>query len=386
MKTYFFEVYDRDRKKLSLALEFETTSDFHRYLRRNKFILIKYRVGRKKYRISKREIINFTQNLKLLLESGLTITSALDILISQEKSKFNEILKNIQLKILEGSNLYSAFSAYREIFRESYLNIILAGEESGRLLENLERICENLIFEEKLKKKIKESTFYPIIILIFTLLLITFILIFVFPNFIDFFNDTGVELPLLTRVLIEISNNFYIITFVFFVLFIGLYIFLRRLEAEKVENIKLSIPLYGKILKRRLLIELCKNFSIMGDAGIEVVNILEILKKGSIYNFQKRELSKIQLRIKIGNSISEGFSLTGFFNATQLHLIEIGEKSGALEKTFASIAYTMEKELEFYLFKLTSLIEPLLLLILGVIVGIMILGLYLPIFNISQII
>ncbi len=386
MKTYFFEVYNSDKKRLKFVLEFETLGDFHKYLRKNRFILIKYKVKRSRYKVSQREIIEFTQNFKILLESGLTISEALNILIAQNKSSISMILRNIQNKILEGNSLYISFLPYRAIFGESYLNILLAGEESGRLTDNLERINENLLFNERIKKRIRESTFYPTVILLFTIVLIIFMLVFVFPSFIDFFKDTGVELPLLTRGLIFVSDKFYIIFSIFVILVGIIYFLLKKTEREKIENLKISLPFYGKILKKRLIIEFCKNFSIMAKSGIEIINILEILKRGSVYTFQKREIGNLQLRIKIGNSMSEGFSVTSFFDFTQLYLIEIGEKSGVLEKTFDSIAYTLEKELEFYLFKLTSLLEPILLLILGIIVGTIIMALYLPIFNITQII
>lgn len=384
MKTYLFEVFNLEKKRIKVTLDFETQRDFYKYLKKNRYILIKYRIIKRKYRISKREIIEFTQNFKILLESGLTITKALDILIDNN-SKLSGALRNIQLKILEGNNLYTAFSTYSNIFRESYLNIILAGEESGKLLENLERIYNNLLFEENIRKKIKEATFYPTIILIFTLLLITFILTFVFPNFIEFFNDTEVELPLLTKSLIYLSSNFYTLIFFLIFLIVISYTVLKRLGKESIERLKLFLPIYGNILKRRLIIELCKNISILSESEIEIVNIFEILKRGSNYQFQKRGLADVQLKIKMGNSIAEAFSKGDFFTSTQLYLIDVGEKSGNIERAFNSIAYTMEKELEYYLFKLTSLLEPILLVILGVIVGIVVLGIYLPIFNISQI-
>lgn len=386
MKTYLFKVYDKDRKKMSLTLDFENSKEFYRYLKINRLTLIEYRVTNPKYRIPKREIIEFTHNFRSLLESGMTITEALQLLSSQENLKINRIIKNIQLKIIEGSNLYSAFSMYKEVFQESYLNIILAGEESGKLLDNLERIYQKLLLEEKLKRKIKEAIFYPAIILIFTFLLIIFVLTFVFPSFIDFFNDIGTELPLLTRFLIAISQNFFLLLLSsLFSVLLG-YLIIRKIEADKIERVKLKIPIYGHILKKRANIEFCRNFSIMYKAGIEVLNILEILKRGEAYLFQKKEFTNIQQKIRMGESIAEAFSKTLFFNPTQLYLIEIGEKSGTIEKTFSSIADTMEKELEFYLFKLISLLEPFLLLILGIIVGVIILGIYLPIFNITNII
>ncbi|WP_300341621.1 type II secretion system F family protein [Fusobacterium sp.] len=386
MKTYSVRVDTKEKKRATLILEFEKLSDLQKYLIKNQMILIEYRVINKKIKILKKDIINFTQNLKILLESGIGISQALEIMSKQKDGKLFNIIHNIHLKIIEGNSLYVAFSIYKNIFGESYLNMLLAGEESGRLIENLEKIYEKLIFEEKIKKKIKEATLYPTIILIFTVLLIIFILTFVFPNFIEFFKDTGVELPFLTRVLITISQNFITIILGISIFIIGIFFSFKKINREIVENLRLSIPFYGDILKRRLIIEFCKNFSIMNEAGMEVLEIFEILKKGDLYLFQQRELSNIEREIKMGSTIYEAFYKTGFFNATQLYLIEIGEKSGSIERAFGWIATTMESELEYYLFKMTSLLEPVLLLILGVIVGIIILGLYLPIFNISQII
>lgn len=386
MKTYFFKAYNKNRKKISLTLDFNSLGEFHKYLYKNRLTLIKYRIVKRRLRVSKKKIIIFTENLKVLLESGLTISQGLNILENQEDSQIRNIIRNIRLKILEGNSLYSAFSIYKSIFGESYLNILLAGEESGKIIENLNRIYEKLLFEEKIKRKIKEAIFYPTIVFIFTCLLITFILIFIFPNFIDFFKDIGLELPLITKILIFISHNFFkILIFISIVSFFISYFF-RRSSSEKIENLKLKIPIYGTLLKKRYMIEFCKNFSIMSDAGIEIINILEILKKGSKYIYQKNELAKVQLKLKIGSSIFEAFSPNLFFSSTQIQIIEIGEKSGYLEKAFNSIAFTMEKELEYYLFKLTSSLEPILLLILGIIVSVIILGLYLPILNISQII
>ena len=386
MKAYFFEAYDRYKKKVSFTLDFENNNEFYRYLKKNRLKLIKYKVIKRKYRISQREIIEFTQNLKILLESRLTITQALEILSKQRETKISNIVQNIYLKILEGNNLYTAFSMYRDIFGEGYLNIILSGEESGKILENLERIYRNLLFEEKIKRKIKEAVFYPMIILVFTFLLIIFILTFVLPNFIEFFKDIGTQLPLLTKVLIYMSNHIILINMVVIFIITLIYVVIKKLNIEKIEKLKLNLPIFGKLLKKRLLIEFCKNFSVMNEAGIEIIDILEILKKGSNYSFEKREFYKIQTQIKIGNSMYEALNKTDFFTLTQLYLIDIGEKSGTLGRAFENISITLEKELEFYLFKLTSLLEPILLLILGVIVGIIILGIYLPIFNISEII
>ena len=123
----------------------------------------------------------------------------------------------------------------------------------------------------------------------------------------------------------------------------------------------------------------------MNETGINIIDILEILKKATPYIFLKKDLEKVQLKIKIGNSIEEALASTSLFSPTQLKIISIGERSGKLSEAFSSISFVLQKDFETYLFKLTTLLQPLLLLFLGIIIGIIVLAIYLPIFNISDI-
>lgn len=387
MKTYSFKAYNIDRKKVSYMLEFDSLQDFHRHLLKNRLTLISYKLITPKYKISQESILIFTQNFKTLLESGLTLSLTLNILANQERNKqFSSIINNIREKILNGSNIYSAFSQYSVVFGNTYLNLLLAGEESGNLLKNLEKICENISLREKIKKSIQEAIFYPTIVFIFTIFLLIFMLTFVFPNFISLFQDTNTQLPLLTQLVIFLSKNIIYILLTISTLTVSLIITLKKISLEKSQGFKLRLPFYGKIIKKTLSISFCQNFSIMSEAGINIIDILEILKKATPYIFLQKELQKIQTDIKIGNSIEEAFSSTSLFNSNEIKIISIGERSGKLNEAFSSIAFIMQKEFETYLFKLTTLLQPILLLILGIIIGIIVLAIYLPIFNISEII
>ena len=158
MKTYFFKAYNIDRKKISSTLEFNSTKEFHRYLNKNRLTLISYKIITPKYKITQENILIFTQNLKTLLDSGLTISLVLDILSTQEKDiQFSKVIKNIRDKILNGNSIYSAFYDYNTIFGDTYLNLLLAGEEYGELVENLDKICEIISLKEKIKKNIKKG-------------------------------------------------------------------------------------------------------------------------------------------------------------------------------------------------------------------------------------
>jgi type IV pilus assembly protein PilC len=387
MKTYFFKAYNIDRKKVSSTLEFNSAKEFHRYLNKNRLTLISYKIITPKYKITQENILIFTQNLKTLLDSGLTISLVLDILSTQEKDiQFSKVIKNIRDKILNGNSIYSAFYDYNTIFGDTYLNLLLAGEESGELVENLDKICEIISLKEKIKKNIKEALFYPAIVFVFTIFLLIFMLTFVFPNFISLFQDTNTTLPLLTKIIIFLSQNIFYILLILSILILFFIKILKKLPLEKYQSFILNLPFYGKIIKKNLIISLCQNFSIMNKAGINIIDILETLKKATPYIFLQKELQKIQIKIKIGNTIEEAFSSTNLFSSTEIKTISIGERTGRLSEAFSSISFILQKDLESYLFKLTTLLQPFLLLILGIIIGIIVLAIYLPIFNITDLI
>lgn len=387
MKTYSFKAYNVERKRISLTLDFDSSQDFYKYLSKNKLTLISYKIVTPKYKITQENLLIFTQNFKILLDSGLTLSLTLDILSSQEKDRqFANIIKTIKEKITSGNTIYLAFSSYKDIFGDTYLNLLLAGEESGSLIENLDKICENIALKEKIRKKIKEALFYPIIVLIFTIFLLFFMLVFVFPNFLTLFHDTSTPLPLLTKIIMSISKNIVYILFSITTLIYIIATLFKKLPLEKSQSLKIFVPIYGSVIKKELIISLCQNFSIMSDAGINIIDILEILKKATPYIFLQKELQKIQLKIKTGNTIEEALSTVSLFSPSQLKIISIGEKSGKLSEAFSSISFVLQKEFETYLFKITTLLQPLLLLFLGIIIGIIVLAIYLPIFNISDII
>ena len=255
-----------------------------------------------------------------------------------------------------------------------------------RVKSNEDKRIFNIILKEKIKKNIKEALFYPAIVFVFTIFLLIFMLTFVFPNFISLFQDTNTTLPLLTKIIIFLSQNIFYILLILSILILFFIKILKKLPLEKYQSFIFTLPFYGKIVKKNLIISLCQNFSIMNKAGINIIDILETLKKATPYIFLQKELQKIKLKIKIGNTIEEAFLSTNLFSSTEIKTISIGEKTGRLSEAFSSISFILQKDLESYLFKLTTLLQPFLLLILGIIIGIIVLAIYLPIFNITDLI
>lgn len=380
-----FKFQNNDKQIVAETQTFENTRDFYSYLRKNKFTLINYKIIKKKFQVSSNDILLFTENFRNLLESGITITIALEILSEQEKNKdFSNIILKIRNSILSGCNLYTSFLEFNHIFGNGYLNLLAIGEETGSLTENLEKICENLILEKKIKSKIKEALFYPIIVLCFTILLILFMLIYVFPNFLQLFQDSNIELPFFTKILLNLSKNSFFIIFLLFFSISLITIFSKYISQKTKEKIKLKLPLVKKIILKKSIIYFSNNFYITIDAGIGIISALELIKETSPYFFIQQITTKIQIQIKNGKSIFDAFSNTSLFSPTQLKLIGIGEKTGTLPKAFKNIALTTQKDLEREIFHLIIFLEPILLLFLGIIIALLIIAIYIPIFNITD--
>lgn len=380
-----FKFQNNDKQIVTETQTFENTRDFYSYLRKNKFTLINYKIIKKKFQVSSNDILLFTENFRNLLESGITITIALEILSEQEKNKdFSNIILKIRNSILSGCNLYTSFLEFNHIFGNGYLNLLAIGEETGSLTENLEKICENLILEKKIKSKIKEALFYPIIVLCFTILLILFMLIYVFPNFLQLFQNSNIELPFFTKILLNLSKNSFFIIFLLFFSISLITIFSKYISQKTKEKIKLKLPLVKKIILKKSIIYFSNNFYITIDAGIGIISALELIKETSPYFFIQQITTKIQIQIKNGKSIFDAFSNTSLFSPTQLKLIGIGEKTGTLPKAFKNIALTTQKDLEREIFHLIIFLEPILLLFLGIIIALLIIAIYIPIFNITD--
>ena len=269
--------------------------------------------------------------------------------------------------------------------------MIFLGESSGNLDKNLRKICEYLELEIRIIKKIKEVIFYPCILLTFSILILTFLMIYIFPNFIKLFEESKRELPLLTRILIGVSNNFHMIILFFICILIIIIFFIRyikkdRVLKEKYDGILLKVPIIKSFIIGNFIIRFSKNISIMLSSGIVIMDILKLLKNFFENIVIKRELEKIEELLFEGKQLSEGLKKNNLFPQKYIKLVIVGEKSGELSKVFEQIAKLEEERIERDIKKLLTLVEPILIIILGLILSIIIIAIYLPIFNMSNLI
>ena len=209
MGKYKYKAYDKYGKLRKGILVAKDEKELKNFLRKERLRLKEFFEIKENAKISKIEILNFTKEIIIMLESGISIIKVFEIQEGQYKSSFKNILKEMRENLLNGDSIGEVFIKNKKVFGNFYVGMVNLGDISGNLVENLKKICEHLELELAVVKKLKEVAFYPCIVLTFSVLILTFLMIFVFPNFIKIFEESKTELPLLTRILIKVSENFY---------------------------------------------------------------------------------------------------------------------------------------------------------------------------------
>lgn len=380
MKVYKFK-NKKDQK--TYALPFNSKFYFREYLKKYDMESQNYRVVRRKYRLQAKKLLSFTNELLEMKKSNIDIILALEIIIAQEDQFFGAILWNIQQDIASGKSISLAFQNFEDVFPKIYLNLIAIGEETNNLEYILAELAKNIEVRINLGRKIKEATFYPSIISFFLVCLLAFIFTVVIPNFENFFEELGGELPFLTQVLIWISSNFiYVLIGVIGLISLLVFAF-RNLEENTKEKIKLKIPVISFFVKNKVVAEFCENFQLLLKSKIGVVESLIIMAENSEDIFLKKQLLKVKNKLLAGEEIYSSFRAVRFFTYEEVKLIYIGEKTQTVAKYFQIIAKNANRRIEQRLFIYTTLLQPLLFLVIGSIVGVIILGIYLPIFQMT---
>lgn len=380
MRFYKFILNDNRR----LLYPFNNNCYFRDFLLEKNLKPVSYKIILKRYKVSNKILLEFTYNLISLLETNMSITLALELIMSQEEGIFSVVLWNVRKDIINGSSIYDAFSKYKEIFPNIYLNLISVGEKTNNINSNLFKAYENLKFKEQMIEKIKEAIFYPTIISIFLFLLLIFIFSYVLPNFKSFFEGSEIELPIMTKILLLISDNIWKIVILICLVIFSFLVIIKLLPESRVEKLKFSTPFLKFFFRNSVIINFSQNFYLMLDSKLNILEALLILKNNSKYNFFKEKIDKVIFSIRNGDSVYNSFKNISFFSEEQLKIVNIGEKTQKLSKAFEIVSIGEKKKLERKLFKITTLIQPILLSIMGIIVAVLLLAIYLPIFNISN--
>ena len=341
-------------------------------------------------RIKEKNIVVFCRIFSTMINAGLPLIQCLDLLAQQEENKiFAKIIQAIKEDIEGGTSLTDALKKYPKVFDDLFVNLIAAGEAGGMLDIILGRLSNYLEKAMKLKKRVKGAMTYPTAVLVISFGVVALLLLKVIPVFQKMFEGMGGQLPGPTMMLIAASeftqSYFYIIIMVMVAIYIA---FNRFYKTEKgrwvVDSLTLKAPVFGPLLKKVAVSKFSRTLSTMMSSGVPILEGLNIVSKTSGNKVVEDALLKTRQSISEGRTIAEPLAETGIFPAMVVQMIAVGEATGALDTMLTKIADFYDDEVDVAVDAMTALLEPIMMVFLGVVVGGMIVAMYLPIFKLAS--
>ncbi len=343
-------------------------------------------------RVSEKELMLFTRQFATVLEAGLPIVKALETLSMQQKNLyFRKILDEIRKKVEGGSALSDAMAEHSKVFGRLYIHMVRSGEASGNLDEVLKRLAIYLEKIVAIKSKVKHAMIYPSVIVFVTIVVIAILMIFVIPKFAQLFAEAGQALPLPTQILINVSHNFKYILGIFLALVIGFVIlikYLRRSEKGRLETdrLLLKIPIFGELFHKAAVSRMARTLGSLITAGVPLLQAIAVAAETSGNKVIEKALEDVRLSVAAGQTIADPMFYTGVFPYMLIEMVRIGEMSGRLDEMLNKVADFYEEEVDRTVATISTLIEPILLVILGGVIGGILVALYLPIFQLGGVV
>jgi type IV pilus assembly protein PilC len=340
--------------------------------------------------VSGKEFVIFSRQLAVTVEAKVPILAALKGIIEQtENPYFTGILSAVLADVDEGKSLSDSLRKHPEVFSDIYVNMIQAGEVSGNLQQSLESLADNIEKNYVLTQKIKGVLYYPTFILSAFFLVGFLMITFVIPKLTEMLKETNAVLPITTRALIwtgDFMQHFWWAVLIAIIAAVmGLVYYIRTDEGEKeFDVIKLKIPLVGKVLRFVYLARFAENLSTLVRSGIPIVSALQITGRVVGNSVFENHIYEAADKVKTGGSMSEVFSKKADFPAIMTQMIKVGEDTGKLDTTLDTMAKFFSREADQIVSNLSSIIEPVLIVILGVGVGTLVFSIIIPIYNIAQ--
>ncbi len=340
-------------------------------------------------RIPNRDIVMFTRQLSSLIDSGVNIVNALNIVSAQTSNKYlKSILNDVSSRIKDGRSLSESMAAHAYVFGQLYTSMIHSGEVSGTLNKALSRLADFLEKEEEFKNSIRAALTYPLFVLAVGVLTIIILLVFVIPRLVKMFEDMGQALPLPTKILINVSGFLNSYWWLLLAAIIAGVFLLRRIYQSPQGRIswdtaKLRLPFIGAITLKTEVSRLSRTLSLQLSSGIGIVPSLDVVYSVLGNQLLKAEIKRFKEQIISGSSLSASLKTSKLFPEFMTNIVTIGEETGSLDKALARIADDYEKEVDTLLKNLARMVEPIIILFVGLVVGFIVMSMLLPIFQIN---
>jgi len=402
--TYVYKVKDRAGKVLEGSLEADSTKLVAERLRSMGYVPIaidrKTNTGMKKElhipglgnRVKLKDVSVFSRQFATMINSGLTLLRSLTILAEQTESKpLAEIVDQVRVDVERGASLSQALAKHPKAFSRLYVAMVRAGETGGVLDQVLVQLASTIETQVALKTKIKSAMTYPVAVLGLVIMILTAMLIFVVPMFKHLYASLGGSLPPPTRLLLFVSSAFVKLFPLVIIADVGAVVgFKKWIQTEngrsRWDTIKLKVPIFGKLVHKTALTRFSRTFSVLLRSGVPILEALEITSETVGNVVVSRAVKDVQKGVKAGESIAKPLEAHKVFPAMVVQMMAVGEETGALDELLDKIGQFYEQEVEATVAALTSLLEPLLIVVLGGCVGGMVISLYMPMFNIIKLV
>jgi type IV pilus assembly protein PilC len=343
-------------------------------------------------KVSEKEIVVFTRQFATMIDAGLPLVQCLEILASEQENKtFKRVLTEIRQSVEGGATFAAALKQQPKTFTALYANMVEAGEAGGILDTILNRLAMYMEKSMGLKKKVKSAMIYPSTIVSVALIVVIFLLVFVIPTFKSMFEGFGAALPLPTQIVLEMSRivRSYIIVFV--VAVIGAIVGLRwwyGTDAGKgaVDALMLKAPVFGLLIRKVAVARFTRTLGTLISSGVAILDGLEITARTAGNKVVELAILRTRSSISEGKTISEPLRQSGVFPPMVVQMISVGEHTGALDVMISKIADFYDEEVDTAVTNLTSLLEPMLMVFLGVVIGGVVVAMYLPIFKLVSVV
>jgi type IV pilus assembly protein PilC len=343
-----------------------------------------------KQKVQQRSVAVFTRQLATMIDAGLPLVQSLEVLSSQEEDKvFKKVIREIREDVEGGSTFAGALKKHPVTFNELYTNLVVAGEEGGILDTILNRLATYIEKAEALKKKVKSALIYPATIVFVAVAVVMILMLFVIPVFETMFQSAGQSLPLPTVIVLTISKLIkkYIIIFIP-ALILLFYLFKRYYKTQNgravVDSLLLKLPVFGPLFRKIAVARFSRTLGTLVSSGVPILDGLSIVSRTSGNRAIETAIMNARASIREGETIAEPLSRSALFPPMVIQMIAVGESTGALDSMLSKIAEFYEDEVDVAVSNLTSLLEPLLMIFLGVVIGGVVIAMYLPIFNMAN--
>ena len=342
-------------------------------------------------KVKPEELIVFSQQLSTLYKAGLPLLSGLKGLRDQTSNqRFKEIIEDIGLQVEGGNTLFGSMSSHPDVFPIVYVNMIRAGETSGRLGESLDRFVTLADRELRSRQRVTEATRYPKIVIFSVIIAFAVLLAFVIPRFAQIFAQFKTPLPLPTRMMIGINNLFHNYWYLLLLAIVLIPILLKRyIKTEKGrifwDRLKMRIPVFGRLFLIAALSRFAHTFVMLNKSGIPILQTLEITSSTTNNVILSQSIEEINRKVREGRSLADAMKESGRFTSLVIQMVAVGESTGTLDEMLVRITEYYDIELENAIKKMTTYIEPALTLFMGIVVLFLALAVFLPWWNMASV-